>query len=176
MHRSGVNGNGVGHPDFPIALRGYDREAVDEYVTRVNQAFAELEATSSPQSAVKAALDRVAEETKGVLERAHETADAITARSRAQAEDRLEAARGEAAEVIAAAEARVRELDADAETVWQERQKLIDDVRVIATELLAVADAAAERYPVEDADGPPPGQLTEEAAAESLADLPPPQT
>jgi cell division initiation protein len=183
MHHSPFRGNGftadqdglpgdVRDPEFPLALRGYDRDAVDAYVMRVNDALDELEAMRSPEAAVKRALERVGEETRGVLERAHETAEQITARSRAQADDRLQAAKREASDAIAAAEARVRDLDADAEVVWQDRQKLLDEVRVIATDLLAVADAAAERYPVENPEGPPPGQLTEVALSDSLPEQP----
>ena len=47
---------------FPVAVRGYDRRAVDAYVTRVNRVIAELEATRSPQSAVKRALERAEEQ------------------------------------------------------------------------------------------------------------------
>jgi DivIVA domain-containing protein len=148
---------------FPIALRGYDRDAVDAYVEDVNRVIAELEVGRSPQSAIRHALDQVSEETKGILERAHETADEITARSRAQADDRLQWAEREAREAIAAATERVHALESDAERVWDERQSLIDDVKRIAEELAAVADDAGVRFPSEP---------TDETAA--LPELPPP--
>jgi DivIVA domain-containing protein len=134
---------------FPIALRGYDRDAVDEYVRDVNRVIAELQVGRSPQSAIRHALDQVSEETRGILERAHETSDEITARSRAQADDRLQWAEREAREAIAAATQRVHDLEADAERVWQERQALVDDTSRIAAELNAVAEDAAVRYPAE---------------------------
>jgi DivIVA domain-containing protein len=137
---------------FPIALRGYDRDAVDEYVRDVNRIIAELQVGRSPQSAIRHALDQVSEETRGILERAHETADEITARSRAQADDRLQWAEREAREAIAAATQRVHDLEADAERVWQERQALVDDVRRIAQELTHVADDAGVRFPAEPAE------------------------
>ena len=84
---------------FSTAMRGYDREAVDEYVNRVNQVLAELQITAAPESAIRHALDQVTEETKGLLERAHETADEITRRSRSQADDRVQAAHREAEEL-----------------------------------------------------------------------------
>ena len=135
--------------DFPVVLRGYDRDAVDAYVRDVNRVIAELETRQSPQSAIRHALDQVSEETRGILERAHETADEITARSRAQADDRLQWAEREARQAIAAATERVHALEADAERVWDERQGLVDDVRRIAQELNAVADDAGVRFPVE---------------------------
>jgi DivIVA domain-containing protein len=132
---------------FPIGLRGYDRDAVDAYVERVNRLIAELEISRSPESAVKHAVAQVSEETRGILERAHETAEEITARSRAKADDRIQEAEGEAAEIREAAERRVHELDADAEAIWAERLRLIDDVRDVADRLLAVADEATARFP-----------------------------
>lgn len=132
---------------FPTAIRGYDREAVDDYVERVNRLIAELEISRSPESAVKHAVAQVSEETRGILERAHETAEEITARSRSRADDRIQEAEREAAKIREAAEARVRELDTDAEAIWAERMRLISDVRDIAERLLGVADEAAARFP-----------------------------
>jgi DivIVA domain-containing protein len=136
-------------PGFPVALRGYDRDAVDAYVERVNRIIADLQIGRSPQSAIRHALDQVGEETRGILERAHDTADEINARSRAQASERLQRAEREAAEAIDAAEARVRVLDADADDVWRERKRLIDDVNRVAAELSELADAANRRFPAE---------------------------
>jgi DivIVA domain-containing protein len=132
---------------FPMALRGYDRDAVDAYVEQVNRLIAELEISRSPESAVKHAVAQVSEETRGILERAHETAEQIATRSRAQADDRVQQAEREAAEVVAGAEQRVRDLDNDAEAIWAERLRLIGDVREVADRLLAVADEAAARFP-----------------------------
>jgi DivIVA domain-containing protein len=132
---------------FPISMRGYERDAVDAYVERVNRLIAELEISRSPESAVKHAVAQVSEETRGILERAHEAAEDITARSRAQADDRLQEAEREAAETRGAAEERVHELDADAEAIWAERLRLIEDVRDVADRLFAVADEAVARFP-----------------------------
>jgi DivIVA domain-containing protein len=150
-------------PDFPVALRGYDRVAVDAYVERVNRAIAGLQVGRSPQSAIRHALDQVGEETSGILERAHETADGITSRSRAQAAERVEAAERDAREMIDAAETRVRVLDADADEVWRERKRLIDDVQRVSAELAELADAAGRRFPPE----------TPESAAETVTIDPP---
>src|ERR1700761_8654250 len=90
--------------DFPAALRGYDRLAVDAYVRRTSQLVAELQATRSPEAAVRRGLERVGEEVAGILQRAHEAASQITAQSRSEAEDRLERARQEATKITADAE------------------------------------------------------------------------
>src|SRR3954468_17250094 len=86
---------GIRDVSFPIVMRGYDRSAVDAYVTRVNRIIAELQVSRSPQSAIRHALDQVSDETRGILERAHETAEDIAARSRTQAADRLQRGQSE---------------------------------------------------------------------------------
>lgn len=154
--------------DFPLALRGYDRGAVDRYIEEVNQAIAELEISSSPQSAIRHALEQVSEETSGLLQRAHETADEITTRSRAQADDRLQRAQSEADEVRevasreaaetrarlaqeldrmrAEAQARVDELKRNADAISAERRQLIGEVMEIAERLGELAREEAQRF------------------------------
>ena len=151
----------VADVDFPLVLRGYDRDAVDAYVQRTSQLVAELQATRSPEAAIRRALERVGEEVSGILQRAHETGSRITAQSRSEAEDRLETARQEAAQIITSAEQRVRELDAETDRIWAERQRIVEDTRELAGELLTLTDSAAHRFPADSAaagpeDGPSP--------------------
>src|SRR6201989_3551254 len=73
--------------ELPVALRGYDRAAVDRYVEHVNRLLAELEISSSPESAVSHAPDEVGEERPDILQHAHATAEEITARSLSRADD-----------------------------------------------------------------------------------------
>jgi hypothetical protein len=164
--------------DFPIVLRGYDRLAVDAYVKKTSQLVAELQATRSPEAAVRRAIERVGEQISGILTRAHQTAAEITAQSRREAEDRLDVARQEAAQIIATSESRVRELDSDADRVWIERQRIIDDVQALSQELVALAQAAGERFP--PAEEPPPAEpptheppVEEPAGSEPPIDEPP---
>lgn len=139
----------VADVEFPTALRGYDRLAVDAYVQKTSQLVAELQATRSPEAAVRRALERVGEEVSGILQRAHETAAQITAQSRSEAEDRLEQARQEAAEIVSGGEQRVRELDAETDRIWAERHRIVEDTRELARELLTITDSAAGRFPAE---------------------------
>jgi DivIVA domain-containing protein len=132
---------------FPLAVRGYDRAAVDRYVEMVNRVIAELEISRSPEAAVKAAVAQVSEETRGILERAHETAEEITARSRSRADDRIQEAEAEAARIRGDAEEHVQQLDADTEAIWSERHRLLEDVRLVAEQLGAMADEALARFP-----------------------------
>jgi hypothetical protein len=135
--------------DFPMALRGYDRVAVDEYVRETRRLVAELQATRSPEAAVRRALERVGEQISGILQRAHETAEQITAQSRSEAEDRLEQARLEAAQITNAAEQRVKDLDADTDRIWLERQRIVADAEDLAAQLLALARTAGDRFAAE---------------------------
>jgi vacuolar-type H+-ATPase subunit H len=143
----------VADVEFPIVLRGYDRDTVDEYVRRTSQLVAELQATRSPEAAVRRALERVGEEVSGILQRAHDTAGRITAQSRSEAEDRLEAARQEAAQIVQRAEDRLRELDAETDRIWAERHRIVEDTRELARELLTITDSAADRFPPDPAVG-----------------------
>ena len=148
--------------EFPIALRGYERSAVDRYVTEVTRLIAELELTSSPESVVRRALGEVSEETRGLLERAHQTAEEITARSRLKADDRVKQAEAEAQALREAAhqdsdgtrEAAQREADATREAArreahdlrssgQQEADRVLGDARREADELLDTAEARA---------------------------------
>ena len=147
-------------PDFPIALRGYDRYAVDVYVDRSALLIEELQSTRSPDAAVRRALERVGEEISGILQQAHDTANEVTSRSRSEAEERLEAARREATDIAAAAEVRVKDLDAETERIWAERHSIVTDARELARRLTELAESALERFPA----APPPADapVTEE--------------
>ena len=139
----------VADVEFPTALRGYDRLAVDAYVRKASQLVAELQATRSPDAAIRRALERVGEEVSGILQRAHETAARVTSQSRSEAEDRLEVARQEAAQIVGSAEQRVRELDAETDRIWAERHRIVEDTRELAQELLGLTDTAANSFPAE---------------------------
>lgn len=154
--------------DFPIALRGYDRIAVDAYVKRTSQLVAELQATRSPEAAIRRALERVGEEVAGILQRAHETAEQITAQSRSDAEDRVDAARKEAAALAGDAERRVSELDAETDRIWSERHRIVEDARELARQLLALAESAAERFPA--AEEPVADEAVQQAAVGTAAE------
>ena len=144
--------------DFPTVLRGYDRIAVDAYVKRTTQLVAELQATHSPEAAVRRALERVGEQISGILQRAHDTAAEITTQSRSEAEDRLEVARQEAARIAAEGVQRVKDLDADTDRIWAERLRIVEDARELAAQLTALANDAAERFPPAEESAQPISQ------------------
>jgi DivIVA domain-containing protein len=131
---------------FPlVAMRGYDRRAVDDFLEWVGNVVSELESRQSRESVVQRALDEVGEETAGILQRAHETADEIAARSRSQAEGRIQRAEREAELLRREAEKYAEQVVVDTRLLWEERQRLIEDIRQLADEVLATADDAMER-------------------------------
>jgi DivIVA domain-containing protein len=135
----------IANREFPLAVRGYDRHAVDEFVQEVLQIVSELEGRQTRESVVQRALDEIGEETAGILQRAHETADEIAARSRAQAEGRIQRAEREADMLRQQADAYSEQVVVDTRILWEERQRLIQDIKQLADEVLATAEDASER-------------------------------
>src|SRR3954465_8810793 len=161
---------------FPVAMRGYDRAAVDAFLQEVVQITPARESRQSQESVVQRAIAEVGEETASILQRAHETAEEIAARSRAQAEGRIQRARRPGAPTRAAGrEAELLRQDADAysekivydtRVLWEERQRLIEDIRQLADDVLNTGGDAAERVAM-------PQMLSEEEAAAVEEDGPP---
>ena len=147
----------IGERSFPIVMRGYDRAAVDAFVQEVRELIADLESRQSQESVIQRALAEVGEETTSILQRAHETADEIAARSRSQAEGRIQRAEREAELVRRQADAYSEQIVVDTRLLWDERQRLIEDIRQLADDVLNTADEAAERVAM-------PQMLSEEAA------------
>lgn len=156
----------IANRDFPLAVRGYDRGAVDAFVQEVLEVVSELERRQTRETVVQSALDEIGEETAGILQRAHETADEITARSRAQAEGRIQRAEREADMLRQQAEAYSEQVVVDTRILWEERQRLIQDIRQLADEVLATADDAAERVTL-------PQMLAEESEPDTEEEPPP---
>lgn len=152
---------------FPMAVRGYDRHSVDEFVREVVELVTELESRQTRETVVQRALEEVGEETAAILQRAHETADEIAARSRAQAEGRIQRAEREAEMVRRQADAYSEQLVVDTRLLWEERQRLIQDIRQLADEVLATAEDAGERVSLPQMlaeqeraeDGPPTSEV-----------------
>jgi DivIVA domain-containing protein len=130
---------------FPVVMRGYDRAAVDAFVQEVLAIVQDLEGRQSQESVVQKAIEEVGEETAGILQRAHETADEIAARSRSQAEGRLQRAEREAELVRQEADAYSEKIVVDTRALWEERQRLIEDIRQLADDVLNTAEVADER-------------------------------
>jgi len=157
---------------FPVVMRGYDRAAVDAFVEEVLALVQELEGRQSQESVVQKAIEEVGEETAGILQRAHETADEIAARSRSQAEGRLQRAEREAELLRQEADAYSEKIVVDTRVLWEERERLIEDIRQLADDVLNTAEVAQERVAIpqmlsesEPIDEEEPGETTEEHPA-----------
>lgn len=126
----------VRNPAFAIAVRGYDRGAVEAYVKRVNRVIAELEVSRSPQAAVRHALDRVGQQTIAVLQEARESADRLMAAAREEAEEGRTRAKEEAAKLVVNA-------SAEADRAKAEADQLLASARAEAAQIVEQAQAEA---------------------------------
>jgi DivIVA domain-containing protein len=176
LHRPTGAADEIRERTFPVAVRGYDRQAVDAFVEEMAQLVGQLEGLQSREAVIQRALDQVGEETAGILQRAHETGDEIAARSRAQAEGRIQRAEREAEITRRDADAYAEQVIVDTRLLWEERQRLIEDIRQLADEVLATADDAIERVklpePLLEAEGQAgPGEPDDPPTAEVELDL-----
>ena len=156
---------------FPIVMRGYDRAAVDAFVQEVLDLVSELELKQSDESVVQRKLEEVGEETASILQRAHETADEIAARSRSQADGRLQRAEREADLVRQQADAYAEQIVVETRLLWDERQRLIEDLRQLADDTLATADDAAERIALPEMIAEPDTESTDPPTGEVELDV-----
>ena len=146
---------------FPIAVRGYDRRAVDDYVKQVNRLIAELEVSRSPQAAVRHALDRVGQQTSEILKRAGETAEEIVADARTEADETIASAQSDAEKIKADASSQADETIANARSEMEEttaranaeaeqvlvqsRAEAADHLQRVTEEVKAMQDSAEQR-------------------------------
>src|ERR671937_1684849 len=121
---------------FPVSVRGYDRDAVEAYVRRVNRVIAELEVTRSPQAAVRHAVERVSEQTKTILDEARESAEKITATAESEAEGIVGQAKEKAADLVVSA-------STEADRIRAESEELVERSKAEAGKILADAGAEA---------------------------------
>jgi hypothetical protein len=173
--------------NFPIVVRGYHRQTVDLFIAELLELVEDLESHQTREGVVQKALGELGEETAGILQRAHETADDIAARSRAQADARLQRAEREAEILRRDADEYAEQVIVDTRALWDERQRLIEDIRQLADEVLGTADDALDRLKLPEQIGnaeetealPPEGDpdtmaLAPEVEPEPFADDPEP--
>jgi cell division septum initiation protein DivIVA len=155
-----------------MVFRGYERESVDRYVASVIELITELEATQTREGTVQRALEEVGEQTSRILQQAHDSAEEISSHSRAQAEGRMARAEREAEQMIADAEAEASRIRTDTRGVWQQRGRLVEELRRFSDEVLTIADDALERIePPDDAKPSMPAQARdagEDTTAETV--------
>jgi DivIVA domain-containing protein len=124
---------------FPVAVRGYERKAVEAYVKRVNRVIAELETTRSPQAAVRHAVERVEEQTRSVLEEARNSAEKITTTAQGEADEIVAQAKAKAADLVVAA-------STESDRIRAESDERIAQAKAQAERIVAEAKATAEQH------------------------------
>jgi cell division septum initiation protein DivIVA len=135
---------------FPVAVWGYERQAVDRHIARVNRLIAELEATRSPDAAIKHALERAKERTSLILRRAREAAEEIAARARQEADEITARAKAEAGDIVVNASAEADRAKADADEhvakATTEADEYVAKATAAAAEHVAKATTEADEY------------------------------
>ncbi len=132
---------------FPVSVRGYDRQAVEAYIKRVNRVIAELKVSASPPAAVRHALDQAGEKVEGLLQAAREAAEEITSSARQGAEEDTARAKTEAAELTVNTSAQADRVRTEAEefraSTRAEAEQTIAKAKADASEIVASAKAEA---------------------------------
>jgi DivIVA domain-containing protein len=133
---------------FPTVGRGYDRRAVDAYVTRVNRLIAELEATRSPETVLERAFERAEEQRIGILRDAREAAAEIIAAAEHKAEEITSAAGAKAVDLVVTAGDEAERAKAEAKEhgakVGEEAEQILTDAVTEAANRLARAEEEVE--------------------------------
>lgn len=136
---------------FPVAALGYNRAAVDEYIVGLEREVAELRAREPKPMSINEELARIGEQTASILVVAHNQASETTRLAEEQAERCVADAAANAVAITNEAKQRLRELDTETDSVWRERERLLQDVRTVSDALAALAEEASVRFPA-DAD------------------------
>jgi cell division septum initiation protein DivIVA len=136
---------------FPLAAFGYNRSAVDEHLTGLERELGELRGKHAPMASITDELERIGEQTASILVVAHDQAHETTRLAQEQAERCVADAAANAVQMTAEAKAKLRELDAETDAVWRERERLLEDVRVVSAALANLANQASERFPAAEA-------------------------
>src|SRR5437667_11018297 len=121
---------------FPVAVRGYDRRAVDAYIKRVNRVIAELKVRSSPPAAVRHALEQAEQKAQGLLRAAREAGEEIMTSAQREAEQNTAKAKAEAAQLLV-------NTSADADRIKAEADQLMANARMEADAAVAKAQSEA---------------------------------
>ncbi|HEY6523276.1 MAG TPA: DivIVA domain-containing protein [Solirubrobacteraceae bacterium] len=132
---------------FPLAPFGYNRSAVEEHLAGLERELEQLREKHAPMASITDELERIGEQTASILVVAHDQAHETTRQAQEQAERCVADAAANAVQMTADAKAKLRDLDAETDAVWRERERLLEDVRVVSAALANLANQASERFP-----------------------------
>jgi hypothetical protein len=147
-------------PRFPLVRYGYSQADVDRRLDELGREVAdreremkELRDQVKPPMSITEEIERIGEQTASILVVAHDQAHETTRRAREQAERCIADAAANAVAMTAEAKERLRELDDETDSVWRERERLLEDTRAVSERLGSLVDEALARFPA-DADKP----------------------
>ena len=151
-----------GSSRFPTSPLGYNRQAVDAHLADLERELAQLRAAlhrGAPPISITEEIERLGEQTASILVVAHDKAHETARLAQEQADRSVRDATADAERITSEAQRRLRELDEETDAVWGERERLLEDVRVVSASLSRLADDAADRFPADPkpADPPSPG-------------------
>jgi DivIVA domain-containing protein len=133
---------------FPVAVRGYDRRAVDAYIKRVNRVIAELKVRSSPPAAVRHALEDAEGTVQELLQAARAAAEQITSSAQQESEENTARAKAEAATLVVDTNAEADRMKAEADehvaNAKRQAEGIVSTAQSNADEQRASAKAEAE--------------------------------
>ncbi len=148
-------------PRFPLVRYGYSQAEVDRTLNELERELAErerelevLRKQEKPPMSITEEIERIGEQTASILVVAHDQAHETTRRAEEQAERCIADAAANAVAITAEAKERLRELDDETDSVWRERDRLLEDTRSVSERLAALVDEAVSRFPA-DADKSP---------------------
>jgi hypothetical protein len=132
---------------FPLAPFGYNRAAVDEHLAALERELDQIRAKRQPLSSITDELERIGEQTASILVVAHDQAHQTTRLAQEQAERCVADAAANAVAMTEEAKQRLSDLDNETDAIWRERERLLEDVRVVSAALANLAEQASERFP-----------------------------
>jgi hypothetical protein len=147
-------------PRFPLVRYGYSQADVDRRLEELEREVAdrerdvkELRDQVKPPMSITEEIERIGEQTASILVVAHDQAHETTRRAQEQADQCIADAAANAVAMTAEAKERLRELDDETDSVWRERERLLEDTRAVSTRLGTLVEEALARFPA-DADKP----------------------
>jgi hypothetical protein len=147
-------------PRFGLVRYGYNPADVDRLLVDLERELVEREREVTelreqikPPMSITEEIERIGEQTASILVVAHDQAHETTRRAQEQAERCIADAAANAVALTAEAKERLRELDDETDSVWRERERLLEDTRVVSVALASLVDEAEARFPA-DADKP----------------------
>jgi hypothetical protein len=143
-------------PRFPLVRFGYNQAVVDDRLAELerelddrDRELANLSEQVKPPMSITEEIERIGEQTASILVVAHDQAHQTTRRAQEQAERCIADAAANAVAITAEAKDRLRELDDETDSVWRERERLLEDVRVVSASLASLVDEATSRFPAD---------------------------